>query len=172
MRRRRLALTDDSEPNRYLGYFENEHGEQAIFVYDRTGCLSAGPLLPVTPSPADDVELAARLGIDIERIAVLRRRPGVALVALLDGSAPVAFGAFDPAFPDIYPACVASPDVARSLLEACRPHARHDHVNATPTPTPTPTGAASTAYAAGGAILSGWIPQRTCSRACAASPGP
>jgi hypothetical protein len=27
---------DDSEPNRYLGYFENEHGEQAIFVYDRT----------------------------------------------------------------------------------------------------------------------------------------
>jgi hypothetical protein len=25
---------DDSEPNRYLGYFENEHGEQAIFVYD------------------------------------------------------------------------------------------------------------------------------------------
>ena len=95
------------------------------------GCLSAGPLLPVTPSPADDVELAARLGIDIERIAVLRRRPGVALVALLDGSAPVAFGAFDPAFPGIYPACVASPDVARSLLEACRPHARHDHANVT-----------------------------------------
>jgi hypothetical protein len=24
---------DDSEPNHYLGYFENEHGEQAIFVY-------------------------------------------------------------------------------------------------------------------------------------------
>jgi hypothetical protein len=36
---------DDSEPNRYLGYFENEHGEQAIFVYDRTrraGTLSLG----------------------------------------------------------------------------------------------------------------------------------
>ena len=27
---------DDSTANRYLGYFENEHGEQAIFVYDRT----------------------------------------------------------------------------------------------------------------------------------------
>jgi len=27
---------DDSTPNRYLGYFENEHGEQAIFIYDRT----------------------------------------------------------------------------------------------------------------------------------------
>ena len=26
---------DDSEPNRNLGYFQNEHGEQAIFVYDR-----------------------------------------------------------------------------------------------------------------------------------------
>ena len=36
---------DDSEPNHYLGYFENEHGEQAIFVYDRTrqaGTLSLG----------------------------------------------------------------------------------------------------------------------------------
>jgi hypothetical protein len=34
---------DDSEPNRYLGYFENEHGEQAIFVYDRS--RGAGTLL-------------------------------------------------------------------------------------------------------------------------------
>jgi hypothetical protein len=34
---------DDSEPNCYLGYFESEHGEQAIFVYDRT--RRAGTLL-------------------------------------------------------------------------------------------------------------------------------
>jgi hypothetical protein len=34
---------DDSEPSRYLGYFANEHGEQAIFVYDRT--RRAGTLL-------------------------------------------------------------------------------------------------------------------------------
>jgi hypothetical protein len=34
---------DDSEPNRSLGYFENEHGEQAILVYDRT--RRAGTLL-------------------------------------------------------------------------------------------------------------------------------
>jgi hypothetical protein len=27
---------DDTVPNRYLGYFENQHGEQAIFVYDRS----------------------------------------------------------------------------------------------------------------------------------------
>src|SRR3981081_2539645 len=26
---------DDLRPNQYLGYFENEHGEQAVFVYDR-----------------------------------------------------------------------------------------------------------------------------------------
>jgi len=26
---------DDSEPDRYLGYFENQYGQQATFVYDR-----------------------------------------------------------------------------------------------------------------------------------------
>ena len=26
---------DDAAPTRYLGYFENQHREQAIFVYDR-----------------------------------------------------------------------------------------------------------------------------------------
>jgi len=26
---------DDSRPGEYRGYFENEHGEQAVFVYDR-----------------------------------------------------------------------------------------------------------------------------------------
>lgn len=26
---------DDRSPSQYLGYFENEHGEQAVFVYDR-----------------------------------------------------------------------------------------------------------------------------------------
>lgn len=25
----------DHSPNQYLGYFENQHGEQAVFVYDR-----------------------------------------------------------------------------------------------------------------------------------------
>ena len=27
---------DDTTPNQYRGYFENEHGEQAMFIYDRT----------------------------------------------------------------------------------------------------------------------------------------
>jgi len=26
---------DDHSPSRYLGYFENQQGEQAVFVYDR-----------------------------------------------------------------------------------------------------------------------------------------
>jgi hypothetical protein len=26
---------DDRGPSQYLGYFENQHGEQAVFVYDR-----------------------------------------------------------------------------------------------------------------------------------------
>ena len=26
---------DDRSPSRYLGYFENQYGEQAVFVYDR-----------------------------------------------------------------------------------------------------------------------------------------
>ena len=26
---------DDLRPNQYLGYFENEHREQVVFVYDR-----------------------------------------------------------------------------------------------------------------------------------------
>ena len=26
---------DDHRPSQYLGYFENQHGEQAVFVYDR-----------------------------------------------------------------------------------------------------------------------------------------
>jgi len=26
---------DDRSPSHYLGYFENQHGEQAVFVYDR-----------------------------------------------------------------------------------------------------------------------------------------
>jgi hypothetical protein len=29
-------IVDDTGPDCYRGYFENEHGEQAIFVYDRT----------------------------------------------------------------------------------------------------------------------------------------
>jgi hypothetical protein len=36
---------DGNTPNRYHGYFENEHGEQIVFVYDyetKTGTLWRG----------------------------------------------------------------------------------------------------------------------------------
>ena len=45
---------DESTPNRYLGYFENEHGEQTIFIYDRTtkkGTLYMGDALPGRSKP-------------------------------------------------------------------------------------------------------------------------
>jgi hypothetical protein len=32
---RRPPHIDDRSPSQYLGYFENQHGEQAVFVYDR-----------------------------------------------------------------------------------------------------------------------------------------
>jgi hypothetical protein len=33
---------DDLRPNQYLGYFENQYGEQAVFVYDRLYLGDAG----------------------------------------------------------------------------------------------------------------------------------
>lgn len=39
------SLITNDDPNKYYGYFENEHGEQWVFVYDRrtkTAELSGG----------------------------------------------------------------------------------------------------------------------------------
>lgn len=35
----RLVFTNDN-PNQYCGYFENEHGEQWVFLYDRKTGIS------------------------------------------------------------------------------------------------------------------------------------
>ena len=32
----RPPYLDDTTPNQYRGYFENEYGEQSMFIYDRT----------------------------------------------------------------------------------------------------------------------------------------
>jgi ribosomal protein S18 acetylase RimI-like enzyme len=71
----------------------------------------------------DDAAIAARFGLDRERLALLRARPGTVLVALREGDALVAFAAFDPAYPGLYPFRVARPGLARPLLDACRVHA-------------------------------------------------
>jgi hypothetical protein len=48
---------DGNEKGRYYGYFENEHGEQAVFVYDRqtqAGTLWMGDVGWERPIPVND----------------------------------------------------------------------------------------------------------------------
>jgi GNAT superfamily N-acetyltransferase len=82
-----------------------------------------------TPAPADDPDVAALLGIDVERVVLLRAREGVVLRALREGEGLVAFGAFDPAFPGVYPVRVARPELAGALFDGFRAQARTDDVN-------------------------------------------
>jgi GNAT superfamily N-acetyltransferase len=85
---------------------------------------------PVVPPPDDAAELAAHLGVDIDRVTILLANPGASVhLALREGGVPVAFGAFDPAFPGVYPLRVARVSLARRLFDAFRPHARHDQVH-------------------------------------------
>jgi GNAT superfamily N-acetyltransferase len=79
-----------------------------------------------TPEAGEDAELGARFNLYPERIAALRARPGLVLIALREEGAPAGFAAFDPAFPGAYPFRVARPELARPLLDAIRPHARMD----------------------------------------------
>jgi GNAT superfamily N-acetyltransferase len=89
---------------------------------------------PFTPSKADDAALAA-LGVDEARVELLRARPGVVLLALAeggrlaDGGRVVAFAAFDPAFPGVYPVRVARVELAAALFDGLRAHARVDELN-------------------------------------------
>jgi GNAT superfamily N-acetyltransferase len=76
-----------------------------------------------TPMPDDDAAIAARFGLDRERLPLLRARLGTTLVALREEGSVVAFAAFDPAFPGAYPFRVARAELARPLLDACRIHA-------------------------------------------------
>jgi ribosomal-protein-alanine N-acetyltransferase len=84
---------------------------------------------PFAPIAEDDASIAACLGVDVERIAHLRAQSGVVLRALREGGAPVAFGAFDPAYPSIYPLQATGVGPARALLDAFRPQARHPRVH-------------------------------------------
>jgi GNAT superfamily N-acetyltransferase len=83
---------------------------------------------PFAPVPSDGAELVAHLGGDIDRVALLLANPGTAVLrALRAEDVPVAFGAFDPAFPGVHALRVARVTLARPLFDAFRPHARHDH---------------------------------------------
>ena len=87
---------------------------------------------PFEPSDAALRDLARKLDVDADRLAVVRARPGNVFVALRDesgASGPCAFAVFDPAFPGVYPIAVARAEHARPLFEALHPHAREPHLN-------------------------------------------
>ena len=81
------------------------------------------------PSPEEVSRFARQHGLDPERLALVRARPGVVFVALRDDAGTCALAAFDPAFPSLYPIAVTRPAHARPLFDALFPHARDPHVN-------------------------------------------
>jgi GNAT superfamily N-acetyltransferase len=84
---------------------------------------------PRTLEPDEDAAVAARFDLDIERLALLRSRPGEVLRVLGARSKPVAFAGFAPGYPGVYPIRVARPGLARPLFDALSPHARHPHLH-------------------------------------------
>lgn len=86
------------------------------------------PARVFVPLPADDVRLADRFHIDPARVTRLREREGVVFRAV-EARGVQGFAAFDPSFPGVHPIRVTHPDHARSLFDAFRPSARHDHVH-------------------------------------------
>jgi GNAT superfamily N-acetyltransferase len=87
-----------------------------------------GEVALYTPPPEEDALIASRFGETAERLGILRSRTGVVLAGLREAGVPVAFAAFDPAFPGVYPVRLARVDLARPLFEGLRPHARDPHV--------------------------------------------
>lgn len=81
------------------------------------------------PTRDEAAALATRLGVDADRLDVVRARAGNVFVALRDAGEGCAFAVFDPAFPGVYPLGVSAPAHARPLFEAIHPHARVAHTN-------------------------------------------
>ena len=96
---------------------------------------SAIPSLPrsarevsVSRPTADDVaSLAPLLAVDPTRIVRALEREGVVVLALGPGALGIAV--FDPSFPGVFPIRVAEVGLAVHMLEAFRPHAKHDHAH-------------------------------------------
>ena len=54
-------LIDDVSTSRYLGYFENEYGEQAIFIYERD-----------TDRPSPNIDTVGEVGAGLFRSSPCR----------------------------------------------------------------------------------------------------
>lgn len=120
----------------------------AIRLYERCGFVvdkeswaltmpwTAALALPVDPGlaagevrPEDDAGVAARFGLEAERLPVLRARSASTVLVAVHapgGGGPVAFAAFDTSFPGAYPFRTLRPDLAGNLLQACHAHAELD----------------------------------------------
>jgi GNAT superfamily N-acetyltransferase len=85
--------------------------------------------LDVEPSAEAVSQFARDHGIDPERLALVRARPGVAFVALRAEAGTCALAAFDPTGAGIYPIAVGNPEHAQPLFEALFAHALHLRVN-------------------------------------------
>ena len=85
----------------------------------------------VVVPPSDDAMMAARFGLPVRRLAVLRQIPDEVMYAVYEDGHAVGFGGFAPGYPRVFPICVARIDVAHTLCQAFRRHARFDHVHVT-----------------------------------------
>lgn len=83
------------------------------------------PACELPEHEVDDAQVEATFGLVQGVLANLRKRDYV-LVAL--GEGPLAFAAFDPKLPGAHPFRPTEIAYARPLLEALRPHARHDYI--------------------------------------------
>jgi ribosomal protein S18 acetylase RimI-like enzyme len=80
------------------------------------------------PTLEEASRFARERGIDPERLAMFRARPGVVFAALRNDAGTCALATFDPSFPSICPIAVIHPKHARPLFDAFLPHALHPYV--------------------------------------------
>jgi GNAT superfamily N-acetyltransferase len=125
----------------------------AIRLYERTGMsvqhescamhvawsdvarLPEGPrgvvAVAIAPDGSEDAVLERTFAFGEGRLALLRGSEARVLLRLRDPATPgdvtLGAGVFDPGFPGASPFGVRSPDLARALLSAMRPHARPEH---------------------------------------------
>ncbi len=103
-----------------------EHRSTALrLAWADIGRMRGAPAVVSIADPSDDDDLERAFGLLSGRLAMSRAHPGRVIVQLRDDAcAPAGVACFDPAFPGAYPFCVARPQLAVTLLEALRDHAR------------------------------------------------
>ena len=103
-----------------------QEGWTVVAEWSRLASLPAfeGEVTAYTPDRSEDPDLAARFGETPERLRILRSRDGIVLLGLREAGAAVAFAAFNPALPGVYPVRLARVELARPLFDGLRGNAR------------------------------------------------